>query len=376
MSIGLICEFNPFHYGHQYILNQIRHSGEPVICIMSGPFVQRGEPACASKYARTKVALNCGADVVIELPVRFAVSAAKNFALGGVEVLKNIKGVSALAFGVECETELLFEISEAKRSPKVDERICEELSKGVSYPSAVASALTSVNKAYGEALIKPNNVLALEYIDALEGSGITPMPIMRVGSSYNDVNLCGKFASATAIRNAISVGDANVSAYLPENMLKECKFVDLPLMKKLIHYSLLRRDLDELRDLPDVESGFEYAIFDATRANDLDEIFAKLKSKRYTYARLKRICLYSLLGINKQIMSDITNIKTRVLGIKKEHKSFLSNLSPNIITRNSDADKSFTSDKSVQIDSFAQDVYALLTASAPNQYYSVPMIVV
>ncbi len=371
MSVGLISEFNPFHYGHKYIIDKVHSLNEDVICIMSGPFVQRGEPACASKYARAEAALKSGADAVVELPVRFVLSAAKDFALGGVEVLKNIRGVNALAFGVECEPELLYEIAEVKRKKTTDELIKSELINGASYPTAVKNALSKIEPKYGEALL-PNNILALEYIEALDGTSISPMPIKRVGSGYNDLSLETEYASASAIRAAVKSGE-DCKRFLPEAMLGSIRFPDVHLLDTLAHYALLSRNVDELRMLPDVEVGFEYALYKAARQKDMGSAMEMLKSKRYTYARLRRIVLSALLNISYDL--DISNIKTRVLGIKESFKPHLADFNANIITRNSEATKEFISDKNVRIDCFAQDVFALLTGGTMNEYYSTPMIV-
>lgn len=383
MSVGLICEFNPFHYGHKYIIDKAHEfTNEPVVCIMSGPFVQRAEPACASKYSRAKAALLYGADAVIELPVKFATAAAKNFARGGVEILKNISGVTSLAFGVETDNpEILFRIAEIKRLPQTDQLIKEQLALGLSYPTAVANAIAKIsdnNLSFINTLNGPNNILALEYIDALQGTNISPLPIKRVGSDYNDKNINGTFASATALRESISQGKDDLDIYLPQVMLKECLSVapDMNIFSTLTLYALRRMSLDQIRQLPDVEPGLEYSIQKAIQLSSIAAAIEQIKSKRYTYARLKRIFLHALLGIDKHIMSDITNAKTRILGIKKEFKPFLSNLNSNIIARNSDATDEFTSDKSVIVDAFAQDVYALLTGSEANAYYKEPLIIV
>lgn len=381
MSVGLISEFNPFHYGHQYIIEKIRElTGEPVICIMSGPFVQRAEPAIADKYMRTEAALKCGAAAVIELPTKFATAAARNFAQGGISVLKNISGVKSLAFGVETDNpQLLYEIAEIKKLPQTNVIIKDELLKGFSYPTAMANAITkasSKGNLFKKVLSQPNNILAIEYIDALTDSDIKPLPIKRIGNNYHDKSLDNKYASATAIREGIDSG-IDVKDYMPPAMSSLItQAPDQNLFESLVLYAIRRLSLDEISQLPDIEPGMEYLIKKAANQKSISEVIEKLKSKRYTYARLKRTLLHALLGINMQIMSDITNVKTRVLGVKKEHKSLLSDLSSNIIARNSEATPDFINDDSVRIDAFADDVYALLTHSNANSYYSHPLIIV
>ncbi len=381
MSVGLICEFNPFHYGHRYIINKIKElTNEPVICIMSGPFVQRGEPACADKFSRTRAALHNGADAVIELPVKFSISAAQNFAHGGVEVLKNITGVSALAFGVETEDiDSLYKIAEIKKLQKTNEAIKAELIQGKSYPEAVSISVAKVSgydKLY-DILRFSNNILAVEYIEALEGTNISACPILRVGNNYKDNSFGHVYASATAIRENL-FKSSDIDKYLPPDMLNECLLnaPDKKLFDTLTLYALRKMSVSEFRELPDMECGLEYQIEKAASLPSLQAALEFLKSKRYTYARLKRICLYALLGIDKQIMSDINSVKTRVLGIKKEFKPLLSDLNSNIITRNSEATTAFREDKSIKIDAFADDVYSLLRGAPANDYYKTPMIVI
>ncbi len=382
MSVGLICEFNPFHYGHRYIINKIKElTGEHVICIMSGPFVQRGEPACVNKFARTRIALENGADAVIELPVKFSIAAAKNFAQGGVEVLKHISDISSLAFGVETNhIDKLYDIAKIKRSPNIDKLIGSEMYKGNSYPKAVSNAIlkASSDESLIEILDRPNNILAIEYLEALNGTNISALPIPRIGSGYNDMTLGQSFASASAIRENLNSNNIALEKYMPIEMLEIChnEKPNYKTLDTLILYSLRKLSLQELRQLPDVECGLEYQIKKAADLPSVDRALDLLKSKRYTYARLKRIFLYALLGATKQIMSDINSIKTRVLGIKKEFRSNLSNFDPNIITRNSDADLSYRESTSVKIDAFADDVYSLLTNTTANDYYKTPMIIV
>lgn len=383
MSVGLICEFNPFHYGHQYIIKKIHElTGQPVVCVMSGPFVQRGDPACVSKYSRTKAALMSGADAVIELPVRYATASAKNFAIGGINVLKNIKGITALAFGVETDKiDVLYKIAELKEADETQNLIKGELTNGISYPNAVANAIAKISddeQLYREILSKPNNILAIEYLSALSRTSIKPLPIERIGSGYNDTSLWGNFASASAIRLGLSQGNVETEKFLPSFMLNEYSKtkVDYNLFDSLMLYSLRKLSLDELAQLPDIEDGLEYALKKAAYLPSAALVLEEIKSKRYTYARLKRILLYALLGIDKHIMSDINSAKTRVLGVKQENKAFLSSLNENIITRNSQITSEWISDKSVTLDSFAEDVYSLLTGQKGNAYYKEPMLII
>lgn len=384
MSVGLICEFNPFHNGHKYILEQIRKkTAEPIICVMSGPFVQRAEPACVNKFIRTLVALQNGADAVVQLPTIFSISSAENFSKGGVRILKNIKGVTSLAFGVETDSyDALYKIAELKNNTEFNTIIKEELSTGISYPNAIANAIAKLSndaEKYREILSHPNNILAVEYISALKETKIKPMPFKRCDNGYNNNSLNGNFASASAIRNCLNTGfDKDVEKCLPKPMLENCKkqFLNKKLFDSIVLYALRKIPLQDLQNIPDVEQGLEFAIKKASELPSAYEALEKLKTKRYTYARLKRIFLYVTLGITKQVMSDITCVKTRVLGIKSQFKSHLDNFNDNIITRNSDADSDYINNSGVLIDAFADDLYSLISNENANQYYKKGMIIV
>ncbi|MBR2967944.1 MAG: nucleotidyltransferase family protein, partial [Clostridia bacterium] len=368
MSVGLICEFNPFHYGHQYIIDKARSiTGKPIVCVMSGPFVQRAEPAIINKFLRTKAALCCGASAVIQLPTKYSTANAELFARGAIEVLKSVKSITHLAFGVETDdTEILFKIAEIKNKPLTNELIKQELSCGISYPNALTAAICNqVNEKekYKEILNKPNNILAIEYICALNDTNITPIPIRRAGNDYNNLSLSGQFLSASAIRQAVYSNNIDqIKNYVPAQTYDNFSTLpDLNLFDSLCLYALRKLSIEQLRNLPDVEIGMEYSIKNAINLPSLSQAIEQIKSKRYTYARIKRICLQALLNIDKQVMSDINSVYTRVLGIKKEFRPQLCHLNSNIITRNSNASESFEQDKSVIIDAFADDIYSLLT---------------
>lgn len=382
MSVGLICEFNPFHNGHKYIIDKARSiTNTDVICIMSGSFVQRAEPAIMNKFIRTKIALDCGASAVIQLPTKFSTANAELFARGAIEVLKNVRSITHLAFGVETDdTKALYKIAETKNSPLTNELVKQELNSGISYPNAITNAICKQldnKEKYCEILNKPNNVLAIEYICALKNTNIIPTPIRRMGNDYNDLTLNGKYLSASAIRHAVFSNETEkIREFVPTKTIESFSTLpDLKLFDSLCLYALRKLSIEQLRNLPDVESGMEYTIKNAINNPSLSQAIEQIKSKRYTYARIKRICLQALLGINNDIMSDINSVYTRVLGIKKEFRAQLCHLNPNIITRNSNASESFEQNKSVVIDVFADDIYSLLTHSNANTYYKEGMII-
>ena len=183
MATAIICEFNPFHNGHAYLLSEAKRlTGEPNMVIMSGSFTQRGEVAVCDKFTRAAAALRHGADLVVELPTAFAVANAERFAQGGVRIAKFFSGVHTLAFG--CETDNLDALRAAAaaiRSERVNALIAAEMRGGGYYPRALEEALRTVcGGEVAAAVSSPNNILAVEYIRALEGTEIRPLPIMRL----------------------------------------------------------------------------------------------------------------------------------------------------------------------------------------------------
>lgn len=382
--VGIIAEYNPLHNGHVYHLQQaVEKAGASyVIVIMSGNFVQRGEPACTDKYTRAKWALEAGADIVLELPSVFSNASAQLFAEGAVRLLNATGVVTDLAFG--CEQASLHVLNElldiiVNEPPEYKTCLRTHMKEGKSYPRARYDALQELGipNTMLQELVKPNNILAIEYLRSLKRirSTITPLPIERIGSDYNDAYLTGEFSSATAIRNAVKAGDSQVTAALPLFVSGAMTFDDqFPItvndVGDMMLYKLRTMSLDSLRDIPDVAEGFEQALYSNSRnAVDADSFFESVKSKRYTLARCKRIGMSALLGVTKQLqtqMLDEDNMYFKVLGLKRSARSLLSAIASiskvPIILRNSDVHKCSEAGRaSLEIDAFSTDIlsYAL-----------------
>ena len=259
MATAIICECSPFHNGHQYLFRTARLlTGEENIAVMSGSFTQRGEVAVTDKFTRAGALIRGGADLVIELPTAFAVANAQRFAEGGVRIAKSFACVNTLAFG--CETEdigVLRTAANALRSERVNSLIAEKMQAGGYYPRALQSA---VEKVYGAdaaaAVSSPNNILAVEYIRALEGSGIAPLPIKRKGVSHDSGTPSGNYASASQIRAMLRKGE-DVSMFVPEAPQK----ITCPeRLDAAVLYRLRTMTAGELRLVPDVGEGLaDYA---------------------------------------------------------------------------------------------------------------------
>ena len=314
MATAIICECSPFHNGHQYLFRTARLlTGEENIAIMSGSFTQRGEVAVTDKFTRAGALIRGGADLVLELPAAFAVANAQRFAEGGVRIAKSFACVNTLAFG--CETEdigVLRTAANALRSERVNSLIAEEMQAGGYYPRALQSA---VEKVYGAdaaaAVSSPNNILAVEYIRALEGSGIAPLPIKRKGVSHDSGTPSGNFASASQIRAMLRNGE-DVSRFVPEAPQK----ITYPeRLDAAVLYRLRTMTTEELRRVPDVGEGLENRILEAAgQSGSVEELLQRVKTKRYTHARLRRIITCAFPGITEDLQNSPADY-ARVLGM-------------------------------------------------------------
>ena len=318
--LGIVCEYNPFHNGHLYHLEQAKKvtGSNYSVAILSGNFTQRGSSAIVDKWSRTEMALKSGVDLVIELPVLYATSSAENFADGAIRILDSLKVVDYVAFGSEnSNIDILDDIAKVlHEEPKLYKSIlANELKKGVSFPKARESAIISYfsnDQKYTNILSSPNNILGIEYIKALKKykSVIKPISIPRFEAGHNDITYSGNIASATAIRNIIKNGSFNVlkrllpqASYeiLLDNIKQGHIIPDLSVFEHQIIYNLRKMSESEIADLPDIAEGLEFSIKKSSNScNNISDFLNTIKSKRYTTTRIQRILLYSLLGITKK----------------------------------------------------------------------------
>ena len=384
---AIICEYNPFHNGHKYQLDEIREKSgcDKILCVMSGNFTQRGEAAVFDKYTRARHAVENGADAVVELPVAFAVSPAEIFAEGAVRLLASVPAVSALAFGCESGTaESFLAAANATRSEdkQLKAAIKENMKDGTSYVKARTQAVLKLNADIDEALLtSPNNILGVEYCRALLNAGgkITPFPIPRVGGGYADGELKPDFSSATALRAAMHEEKKPVRALkrnLPENVLDDVlSFLPFPYGKMALG-ALVRAKNEELAETADCSEGLENRLKALTRSNpDYADMLKKATTKRYTLSRLKRVLAQNLLGLRlkdvKEYLGAPLYLKTLALE-KTGADEMLAELAKSplpVIARKSDA---IALKKSAlacfEKDALAVDLYNVLTGSAVNEY--------
>jgi len=327
--LGIIAEYNPFHNGHKYHIDEAKTKVNPdiTICAMSGNFVQRGEPAIFNKFDRAKTAVKNGIDIVIEIPTYFAVSTAENFAYSAIAILKNA-GITHLAFGVESDNiDKLSEIANllVNEPTEYKEELKKNLDKGLSFATARDNA---VSKFIPNKLLKsPNNILAIEYLKAIKyfNADIIPVPIKRTVGYYDD-NIKNDIASATKIRELIN-NSKLYETLIPSNSIIPNKPVFFDDFNSELMYKLKASTTTSLSELPDVIEGLENRIISSICSNDINEVINKITTKRYTLSRIKRILISLLLDINS---ADLSELKSngyaeylRILAISNLGKKYL-----------------------------------------------------
>lgn len=348
--LGIIAEYNPFHNGHLYHLNESKKAvnADYTVAIISGNFVQRGDTSLVDKWSKAEMAIKNGVDLVIELPLIYSISSAENFAEGAIKILNSLNIVDYLSFGSElCDVRMLDDFAKVLyNEPKEFVSILNhELGKGISYPKARENALlmylNDIRK-YANVLSCPNNILAIEYLKALKKykSNIIPLSINRNKVDYNSTEIVDGMASATAIRKIAITNDVwSLRRAMPKSSfdimydsLRSGHTVpSITKFEKEIIYNLRKMSIAEIADLPDVSEGLEYSIKNAANScNTIDELINIIKSKRYTTTRLKRILLYCLLGITKKDMQSSRKVNMpyiRVLGFNDKGKDLLGGIS-------------------------------------------------
>lgn len=335
---GIICEYNPFHNGHLYHMNQTRkNSATHIVAVMSGNYVQRGDIAVLDKFTRAKLAVRGGADLVIEIPSVYALSSAEFYARGAVSILDSLGCVDEISFGSEAgSVEDLKKASEIAEECSSSPELEEYLRNGMSYPNAINTMVyekygKKAGNRIGEILASPNNVLAVEYLKALRrfGSDIQPVTVQRKSVAHDSMVALNGIASASFIRKCIQekidfsdfVPDYVYSAYV--RAVSEKRRADIKNLERIILYKLRTITPEQLRSVPDVGQGLEYRIIENAVLTNLDEIFMNIKTRRYTMARIKRIFLNMLIGIEKRDL-DILPPYGRILAVTERGRDILS----------------------------------------------------
>ncbi|MBO4915755.1 MAG: nucleotidyltransferase family protein [Oscillospiraceae bacterium] len=334
-SVGIICEYNPFHTGHAWQLGELRRRlGEDtaVVCVMSGNYVQRGDLAIVRKHVRAEAAVRGGANLVIELPLPWASASAEGFARAGVELLEGTGIVDSLAFGSECaDTCRLVRTAEALCAESFPTLLREELKAGDSFAHARERAARALCGSDADCLGSPNDILGVEYCKALRqtGSGIEPLALERIGALH-DGEAAGGYASASELRQKLCEGE-DVTQYLTPDMYRLYKAEALngkaPVRMETAERAILSRlrtmSEDELAAYDDGGEGLYHRFYDAARsAAGLTELLEAVKTKRYAYARLRRMLLSAYLGITPELRTGHVPY-IRVLAMNGRGKALL-----------------------------------------------------
>ncbi|MBQ6353132.1 MAG: nucleotidyltransferase family protein [Eubacterium sp.] len=314
MNLGIICEFNPLHNGHKYLINSVKEDNNGIICAMSGNFVQRGEFAVFDKFERAKSAIDAGADLVIEIPTLCSTLSAQGFAKAGVDLLEATGICDALAFGAECsDTDELKRV--ASLIKEKDKFIKQELAKGFSYPKARQNVINS------PILEGANNILAIEYISQTK---LDFKAIQRIGAGHDSEDAS---YSSSEIRKHLDSDEIS--------SMKNCE--------KAVLYKLRTMKEDDFLRIDDVSEGLENRIISAVKeARSLEELYDLIKTKRYTHSRIRRIILRAYLGITNDMPKSPQYL--RILAFNEKGRDMLSKMKKSaelpVISKYSDAKSS------------------------------------
>lgn len=353
--VGIIAEFNPFHSGHEFLLNQARliAGNDPIIVLMSGNYVQRGQMAIMDKWQRARAVLNSGADLVFEMPFSTAVEPADLFALGAVDSFNKL-GVDILVFGVE---NVNFNFTYLGR------KIAEIPPDSMNFKNYNQTYSTQYNqmvaREVGYEVNEPNTILGLAYAVANQNLGLPLQlyPVNRIGADHNDILNRNKIVqSASAIRNLLLQGEdtEQLKMWLPKQEAKSLAnqgiYPNWNLLYPFLKYRIESSSIKELQRIYQMSEGLEYKMrAEIHLANSFTELLRHIKSKRYTYSRLRRLCLYTLLNISQDDMIESFNHESlMLLGFSKLGRRYLKKNRKNFkIEIDSKVDKKNTKDGSL-----------------------------
>jgi len=340
-TVGLITEYNPFHNGHLHHLRESKRlaDAEVAVAVMSGHFLQRGEPALLDKWLRTRMALAAGVDVVVELPFPWACNSAPQFAAGAVAALEALGGIDFLCFGSESgDLEALRNCARLLQEQEefIAARTAELLKTGMTYPAARERVVRKIagGSVDPAVLATPNNILGIEYLRTLQQSDgtIEPLTLKRIGAGYHDDEAVGKIASATGIRKLLAAGEG-VGDYLPERcamLLADAvvsgeSFDPEPLHRLLV--AAILRDAEQLPFVYQVENGLETRLVEAALScTGYEELIDAVKSRQLTRTRIQRTLSYVLLGVRQAAMQQALAAGPRylhLLGCSEAGKKYL-----------------------------------------------------
>ena len=329
MNVGIVCEYNPFHYGHLYHLNKIKemYPNSNIILVMSGWITERGDLSLIDKFKKTDIALYYGVNLVVELPLKY-MGSADYFAKGSIEILNKL-GCDTIVFGSESNNvdELIDLANIQLNNESYNKLVKEYIDSGINYPTAMSKALKQIS---GKSIDTPNDILGLSYVKEIirNNYNIKPITIKR-NTNYNSKIIEGKITSATSIRELIK-NKKKFKKYVPSysyKYLNQTIFID-------DYFDYLKYRIISSNDLT-IYQGVDENLSNRIKkfinsSNSLDELLSNIKTKRYTYNRLKRTLTYILLSITKDDFNNLKLDYIRILGFDKKGKEHLNKIKKDI----------------------------------------------
>ena len=395
-AAGIICEFDPFHLGHRYLVDSARKELSPdaVVCVMSGAFTQRGMPACWDKFARARAAVAGGADLVLELPAVYAVNSAEYFARGGVRILKGLGCVETLAFGSECgDSASLMEAAAVTvcESPQFSDALRSALSEGLSYAAAYERAVRQACPQVDARIFSgPNDTLGISYIRQIikQDAGMDVFVVKREGALHGSSEASSPFVSGSYVRSVLALEGADPESLRTHEMIPQSTakvlfsdgVLSFPSSEKLFALAacrILEAPEEYLSSLPEVSEGLENRLKDAVmKSSGLESLVSNLSTRRYSRARISRVLSQLILGIDRdtlEIAEKNEAAYAKVLAFngkgakllrhaqKKGNIPVLSNINKNLMI--DDACK-----KLLDIDIVSNDIYTILCGKPPAEF--------
>ncbi len=377
-TAGIVAEYNPFHNGHRHHIEKTKEmtGADHIVAVMSGNYVQRGETAILSKWARAETAIENGVDLVVELPTIWSIARAQDFAQGAVSLLQSLGCVDVISFGSECgDTEALSQTAKVLADKRVIKRMHDDLEIGMSFAGARAEAVRAFfGDSYYDILNEPNNTLGIEYIIANNKDRKRRMEVFtipRKGTAHDSLIRNENIASASDIRNMIINGES-FERFVPQSVVeifdreKENQTGPTPYSKLEFSVLCCMRQLraEDILETPDISEGIENRIHDAAlKARNLEELYFFAKTRRYPHARIRRIVLASFLGLTKAQCTGLPPY-IKVLGMNQKGREILKaakeTASLPIVTKAADFDGLSERAKEVySLEGMCTDVYSL-----------------
>lgn len=334
-ACGIIVEYNPFHSGHVYHAQKARElsGADVVVAVMSGNFLQRGEPAILDKWTRAKEALENGVDLVVELPFVWAVQSADYFARGGIKLLQALN-CQSICFGTDSQKSIDYEAFGkfvAENETLIEETYKALNEKQLSYPQQMTHVFQTLYPELHLDFSSPNHVLGLSYAkeNAKYDQPMELFPLQRKVTHYNEKKLHQQFASATAVRaSALKQEWTELPAVLPSSTYRDLRSEPLVSWENywpLLKYQLISRSNEELQKIYQMNEGIEYRMKEmALKAESFEQFIESVKTKRYTWTRLQRLSVYTLMNVSDHEVHDgWENTGIRVLGMTDTGQKYL-----------------------------------------------------